>query len=98
MIRPATVRQREYVSALIIKDVTADEASRLIGDLRRDRIQTKDLLEAIIDANRLGKSKRLGSLLVELRARTMHGQWLPTLRELQINPRRAQRLVKAARE
>ena len=93
MIRPATARQREYLGALIVKDVTANQASRLIGDLKRERVTTKALLAAILEAKHGSDRARLGSLLAELKARTAHGEWLEVLNALQINPRRAQRLM-----
>ena len=93
MIRPATVRQREYVSALIVRGVTAEEVSRLIADLEREQVTTKALFAAILEAKHGSDRARLGSLLAELKARTAHGEWLEVLHALQINPRRAQRLM-----
>ena len=98
MIRPATLRQREYVSALIVRGVTADEVSRLIATLEREQERTKGLLAEIIEANRVGDRKHLGALLVELKGRTVHGEWVDTLQELEISPRRAQRAMKRARQ
>ena len=97
MIRPATVRQRGYLSALIVKDATASEASRLIGGLKRERPRTKDLLAVIIGAESSADGARLGRLLVELKSRTAHGEWLPILEALEISPRRAQRLMAVER-
>ena len=96
MSAPATARQREHVAALITRSGTVDEVSRLIRGLKRERVRLKDLLRAIIEANRGGNRKRLGALLVELKGRTAHGEWLPILAALAINPRRAQRLMKTA--
>ena len=92
-MRPGTARQRAYLATLITKDVTGDEVSRLILGLKRERATTKNLVAAIIEANRVGDRKHLGALLVELKGRTVHGEWVDTLQELQINPRRAQRLM-----
>ena len=97
MIRPASVRQREYVAALIVEDITADEASRLIADLRRERVTARRLLAAIIEAEQEGDRRRLGALLIELKSRTGHGEWLGVMSVLGIHPRRAQRLIRAAR-
>ena len=93
----ATKAQREYLAALIVESATADEASRLIRDLKRERAKTKDLLARITEAERSGDGVRLGGLLNELKSRTAHGQWLGLLEGLGISPRRAQRAMKAAR-
>ena len=93
----ATKAQREYLAALIVESATADEASRLIRDLKRERAKTKDLLARITEAERSGDRVRLGRLLVELKSRTAHGRWLGLLEGLGISPRRAQRAMKAAR-
>ena len=93
----ATKAQREYLAALIVESATADEASRLIRDLERERAKTKELLARITAAERSGDRVRLGGLLNELKSRTAHGQWLGLLEGLGISPRRAQRAMKAAR-
>ena len=97
MIRAATLRQRGFLADLVVRDVTGDEVSRLILGLKRERATTKNLVAAIIEAERSGDRGKLGTLLVELRGRTAHGEWLPILGALEISPRRAQRAMKRAR-
>ena len=92
----ATPRQKRTVAALIAKTaqpVTFDEASRLIRELRREQQSFPALVEKIIAADRAGDAERLGRLLSEAKRHMAHGAWLPLLRELGINPRRAQRLM-----
>ena len=92
----ATPRQKRTVAALIAKTaqpVTFDEASRLIRDLRREQQSFPALIEKIVAADRAGDAERLGRLLSEAKRRMAHGAWLPLLREVGINPRRAQRAM-----
>ena len=92
----ATERQKRTVARLIAKiaePVTADEASRVIRDLRREKATFPHLIEKILQADRAGDHDRLGRLLRELKRRVRHGNWLRTLQQLGINPRRAQRLM-----
>ena len=92
----ATVRQKRAAATLIAKvaaPVTADEASRLIGRLRREEMAFPALLEQIVEADHAGDRDRLGRLLRRAQTRIRHGGWLLTLRRLGINPRRAQRLM-----
>ena len=92
----ATPRQKRATAALIAKvaaPVTFDEASRVISSLRREAESFPALLEQIVEAHHAGDADRLGRLLVRAKRRVRHGAWLPTLREIGINPRRAQRLM-----
>ena len=92
----ATPRQKRTVAALIAKaaqPVTVDEAGRLIRDLKREAESFPALLEQIVEADHAGDADRLGRLLVRAKRRVGHGGWLPLLREIGINPRRAQRLM-----
>ena len=92
----ATPRQKRTVAALIAKTaqpVTFDEASRLIGDLKREALSFPALIAKIVEADRAGDVERLGRYLADAKRRVRHGDWLPTLRRLGINPRRAQRLM-----
>ena len=91
-----TARQKRTVAALIAKaasPVTFDEASRLIRDLRRDQAAFPRLIENVVEAENAGDQERLGRLLADTKRRMAHGTWLPLLRELDIHPRRAQRLM-----
>ena len=91
-----TPRQKQTVADLIVQvavPVTANEASRLIGDLRREQTVFTRLIEKIIEADRAGDCGRLGRLLAEAKRRVRHGDWLPLLQQLGINARRAQRLM-----
>ena len=95
-----TARQRQAVANLIVKaaqPVTTDEASRLIRDLRRDQTAFQLLLEKIVEADRADEHDRLGRLLSEAKRRVRYGDWLPLLRQLGINARRAQRLMNKAK-
>ena len=92
----ATVRQKQEIARLIAKTaspVTFDEASRLIRDLKREAESFPALIEKIIEADHAGDAERLGRLLADAKRQMRHGGWLPMLRELGINPRRAQRLT-----
>ena len=92
----ATPRQKRATATLIAKvakPVTFDEASRMIGDLKREEMALPRLIEAIMEADRAGDRDRLGRLLVRAKRRVGHGGWLPLLCEIGINPRRAQRLM-----
>lgn len=73
--------------------ITFDEASRLIGGLKREQRAFPELVEQIVAADRAGDVERLGRLLSRAKSRMAHGAWLPTLGELGIHPRRAQRLI-----
>ena len=93
----ATDKQKRTVAALIAKvakPVTFDEASRLIRDLRREGTAFPILIEKIGNAERACDRDRLGQLLTEAKRRVRHGDWLPLLRRLGINARRAQRLIR----
>ena len=95
----ATPRQKRKVARLIARTaepVLFDEASRLIRDLRREAESFPALLERIVEADHTGDTERLGWLLAIAKRRMAHGAWLPLLRELGINPRRAQRLMARA--
>ena len=92
----ATPRQKRKVARLIARTaepVTFDEASRLIGGLRREAESFPALIEKIIEANRAGDIERLGRLLTKVKRRVRHGDWLSMLRRLDIHPRRAQRAI-----
>ena len=93
----STEKQKSTVAALIAKvaePVTFDEASRLIGDLRREQTAFPGLIEQIVEADRARDRGRLGRLLAEAKRRVRHGDWVPLVRRLSIHPRRAQRLMK----
>ena len=92
----ATSRQKRAVAALIARTaepITFDEASRLIRDLRRDQGAFPRLIENVVEADHVGDHDRLGLLLANAKRQVRHGDWLPMLRELGINQRRAQRLI-----
>ena len=92
----ATPRQKRTVAALIARTatpVTFDEASRLIGDLKRDALSFPALIAKIVEADRAGDVERLARLLANAKRQMRHGDWLPMLRQLGIHPRRAQRLM-----
>ena len=92
----ATPRQKRTVAALIAitaEPNTYDEARRLIRDLKREQQSFPALIEKIIEADHGGDRKRLGRLLADAKRQMRHGDWLTTLRELRIHPRRAQRLI-----
>ena len=96
----ATPRQKRTVAALIAKAaeaITFDEASRMIVSLKREEMALPRLIEEIMEADRAGDRDRLGRLLRRAQTRIRHGAWLPTLREIGINPRRAQRLMARAK-
>ena len=96
----ATARQKRATATLIAKvaePASFDEASRLIRDLRREAESFAELLERIVAADRAGDRDRLGRLLRRAQTRIRHGDWLPTLRRLDIHPRRAQRLMARAK-
>ncbi len=97
MLRPATLRQREYLAALIVEGTTVDEVQRLIRELRRERARTKDLLAAILEAKRAADRMQLGQLLLDLKGRTKHGEWIKVLELVGISPRRAQRAMRDAK-
>ena len=87
------------MAALIAKTaepVTFDEASRLIRDLKREQQSFPALIEKIIKADLGGDQDQLGRLLAKAKRQMRHGDWLTTLRELRIDPRRAQRLMAKA--
>ena len=77
--------------------ITFDEASRLIGGLKREEMALPRLIEEIMEVDRAGDRDRLGRLLRRAQTRIRHGDWLPTLRRLDIHPRRAQRLMARAK-
>ena len=92
----ATPRQRRETARLIAKaaaPITFTEASRLIRDLKREELEWPRLIEQIVEADRAGDRDRLGRLLTRAKRRVRHGDWLPTLRRLDIHPRRVQRLI-----
>ena len=92
----ATPRQKRTVAALIARTarpVTFDEASRLIGDLKREAHSFPEVVAKIIEADYAGDVERLGRLLANAKRQVRHGDWLPMLRQLSIHPRRAQRLI-----
>ena len=92
----ATPRQRRETARLITRTaepLTFDEASRLIGRLRREEMALPRLIEEIMEADRAGDRDRLGRLLARAKRRVRHGDWLALLREIGINQRRAQRLI-----
>ena len=92
----ATIRQKQEIARLIARTaspVTFDEASRLIRDLKREAESFPVLIETIIAADHAGDRDRLGRLLSEAKRQMRHGHWLTTLRQLEIHPRRAQRLM-----
>ena len=96
----ATPRQKRTVAALIAKaaqPVTVDEAGRLIRDLKREAESFPALIGKIMEADRAGDRDRLGRLLTRAKRRVGHGAWLPLLRELGINQRRAQRLMEKSK-
>ena len=91
-----TLMQKQTVANLIIEvaqPVTAAEASRVIRDLRREKATFPHLIAKVVEADRAGDHDRFGRLLRELKRRVRHGNWLRTLQQLGINPRRAQRLM-----
>ena len=95
-----TPRQKRTVAALIARTarpVTFDEASRLIGDLKREAHSFPEVVAKIIEADHGGDVERLGRLLADTKRRMKHGDWLVTLRQLGIHPRRAQRLMEKAK-
>ena len=92
----ATSKQKRETSRLIAKvaePITFDEASRLIRDLKREQQSFPALVEKILAADHAGDADRLGRLLARAKRRVRHGDWLPTLRRLDIHPRRVQRLI-----
>ena len=92
----ATTRQRRETARLIAKvaaPANFTEASRLIGRLKREEMAFPALIEKIIEADHAGDRDRLGRLLARAKRRVDHGSWLPLLRELGLNARRAQRLI-----
>ena len=92
----ATPRQRRTAARLIAKvaePLTFDEASRMIGGLKREAESFPALIEKIMEADRAGDRDRLGRLLTRAKRRVGHGAWLPLLREVGINQRRAQRAM-----
>ena len=96
----ATPRQKRASAALIAKVATPetfDEASRLIRDLRGERTAFPKLPAKIMEADHAGDVERLGRLLADAKYRMCHGEWLPTLRQLGIHARRAQRLMERRR-
>ena len=96
----ATLQQRRTVAALIAKTakpLTFDEASRVIGDLKREAESFPALIEKIVEADHAGDAERLGRYLADAKRGMRHGDWLPTLKRLGINPRRAQRLMAGAK-
>ena len=96
----ATPRQKREVARLIARTAepeTFDEASRMIRDLRREETALPRLLHEIIEADHAGDTGCLGALLADAKRRMAHGAWLPTLRQLNIGPRRAQRAMSARR-
>ena len=91
-----TVRQKRETARLIARTaepITFAEASRLIRELKREEMAFPALLEQIVEAEHAGDRDRLGRLLARAKRRVRHGAWLPLLRELGINQRRAQRLI-----
>ena len=97
----ATPRQKQTMADLIIKvaePVTADEASRLIDDLRREQTVFPRLIKKIVEADRAGDGDRLGRLLSEAKRRVRHRDWLPLLQRLGIHRRRAQRLIAQSKQ
>ena len=95
----ATPRQRRTAARLIAKvaePLTFHEASRVINDMKREAESFPALIEKIMEADRAGDRDRLGRLLARAKRRVGHGAWLPLLRELGINQRRAQRLMQRA--
>ena len=96
LLMEATPRQRRETARLITRTaepLTFDEASRLIGRLRREEMALPRLIEEIMEADRAGDRDRLGRLLARAKRRVRHGDWLALLREIGINQRRAQRLI-----
>ena len=92
----ATPRQKRASAALIAKiakPITFDEASRMIGDMKREAESFPALIERIIAADRAGDGELLGRLLVRAKRLVRHGDWLPLLVRLGIHPRRSQRLI-----
>ena len=92
----ASPRQKKYAASLIVRacePLTADEAGRLIRDLRREETAFPDLLEGIIKADKGNDKERLGHLLASAKRRVKHGDWSPLLDKLGISHRRAQRLM-----
>ena len=97
----ATSRQKLAVAALIARTaepITFDEASRLIRDLKRETHSFPALIEKIIAADHGEDVERLGRLLSEAKRQMRHGDWLTTLRQLGLHPRRAQRLMTRAKQ
>ena len=97
----ATSRQKRETTRLIARTaapITFDEASRLIRDLKREQQLFPVLIEKIIAADHGGDVERLGRLLSEAKRQMRHGDWLTTLRQLEIHPRRAQRLMTRAKQ
>ena len=79
----ATLRQKRTVAVLIAKVATphtADEASRLIRDLRREQTAFPILLEEIVAAKEAGDRDRLGRLLAELNSPLTKG-WFSRFRD-----------------
>ena len=66
----------------------------MIRNLRREQTTISALIDKIIAADRAGNTVRLGRLLADAKHRLKRGDWLPTLRELGIHRRRAQRLMR----
>ena len=98
----ATSRQKRAVAALIARTaepITFDEASRAIRDLKRaaEAESFPALIEKIVAADHAGDAERLGRLLSEAKRQMRHGDWLTTLRQLGLHPRRAQRLMGRSR-
>ena len=95
-MKPCTDRQRRTVRDLIADTAipeTAEEAGRLIRDLKRETESLPALIEQIVEADEAGDADRLGMLLRRARHRARYGDWLPLLTRLGIHPRRAQRLM-----
>ena len=101
----ATNRQLKEIARLITiprnkagNELDFQEASRMIAALRKDQkrrtaVPCKAVLEAIIQAQSEYDQEALAIALRAAKAQTKHGYWLSLLKQLEIRPRAAQRLI-----
>ena len=95
-MREATARQKRETARLITRTaepLTFDEATRLIGRLRREQRALPELVEQIVAAIDAGDDDMLGRLLRREKPQIAHGGWAMFLGKFGVHPRRAQRLM-----
>lgn len=89
---------RLEVARLITSDLSFEEASRLIGDPRRERspLPSQEVIDRLHRALDEGDDRaEIGRALLAARKATRHGCWLPLLNSIGINERRARRMMAA---